>query len=851
MANGEFLDYTTDAAIKMLEKANGELQKTVNYYQQINAAKAGASTPSGSQNLQQGLAKNYQDQSKAIAELQAKLLQLSNAQKILSQGTITTATGQRVLIKTSGDLTKTTREQSVANQILRAEQDRNFRSNTMLAGAYARASAQLLILKKEAKDAAIAFGEESKQAINAAKAASELDGRIKKADASVGDYQRNVGNYTNSVAKGFSSLFSGVRQLAYILPGIGIAGILSLAIDPLFELIKGMDLFKARLNAGAAAAKDFRDANLSAQKSTVEELNTLRANLEIAKDVNLSYKERSIAVDNLNAQYPFYFENLTKEQILAGDTAVAEQKLTQAIIARAKANAIVAKITENESKVVDKEQERIDLENELTNAIISRNAATAFVNKADLQRGEGNANRAVQAIGNVEEIQKRLKRNQRELNELNAYSDRLTKGALVNQEKAIGLDYKATEAKKEKIKEIKREQTESANVLKPDQSFLQILQEQIKIFKEAQEQVSDTSEEYAGFQRVIDGLQRSILLITDPSKVIIGSTDLLVKQQANINKTKESIKELKKVMKDYLSSFEKDFFGSSGLPTLFDILDKKILAFGGDFKTTFVALAEVSQEFFNVFSQLSENRFASEKEGNERNYEIAKQLAGDNVKAKEDADIQYEKKRREIEARELKDKKNIAKINIAIDAAQAAVAAFKDGNIIKGVITAAAIAAIAAIQIGLINSQTVPQYFKGTDNAPGGLAWTNEKGAEIHTDKHGNIKDFGSKKGARLTMTEKGDKIYTAEKTKELMFNRELNGLLSDRGISNTPIVNINSLTAEQYMAGVARTEAAIANFSPIQISDDRRGKSIYQGVQKARVINMNNRLFIKGKINP
>ena len=52
-------------------------------------------------------------------------------------------------------------------------------------------------------------------------------------------------------------------------------------------------------------------------------------------------------------------------------------------------------------------------------------------------------------------------------------------------------------------------------------------------------------------------------------------------------------------------------------------------------------------------------------------------------------------------------------------------------------------------------------FYKGTNNAPEGFAWTDEKGSEIHTDKQGNIKDLGSDGGARLKWLDKGDKIFT------------------------------------------------------------------------------------------
>jgi len=60
-------------------------------------------------------------------------------------------------------------------------------------------------------------------------------------------------------------------------------------------------------------------------------------------------------------------------------------------------------------------------------------------------------------------------------------------------------------------------------------------------------------------------------------------------------------------------------------------------------------------------------------------------------------------------------------------------------------------------------------FEKGTDNAPKGWAVVDEIGAEIITDKKGNIKDFGSGGGARFKYLEQGDKVTTASKSMNLL----------------------------------------------------------------------------------
>nr|DAN81641.1 MAG TPA: tail tape measure [Caudoviricetes sp.] len=127
-----------------------------------------------------------------------------------------------------------------------------------------------------------------------------------------------------------------------------------------------------------------------------------------------------------------------------------------------------------------------------------------------------------------------------------------------------------------------------------------------------------------------------------------------------------------------------------------------------------------------------------------------------------------------------------------------------------GLVPAGIALAFGALQAGLIMSKNpVPQYFVGTKNAPQGWAWTDERGAEIHTDKHGNIKDLGSDKGARLKYLEQGDRIYTASETRKILENIKtpaLDDVLLSNGIVkniqvpmniNTPAIDYDKLATK------------------------------------------------------
>lgn len=107
---------------------------------------------------------------------------------------------------------------------------------------------------------------------------------------------------------------------------------------------------------GAAIKK----ANEEAVKNSAAEISGLNALVSTAKNVTVSMHDRLIAVNELQKQYPGYFGNLTKEQILNGNVESAVKSVTQALIAKAKAQAFTAeivKLAEEEFKLEEKRAE--------------------------------------------------------------------------------------------------------------------------------------------------------------------------------------------------------------------------------------------------------------------------------------------------------------------------------------------------------------------------------------------------------------------------------------------------------------------------------------------------------------
>lgn len=168
------------------------------------------------------------------------------------------------------------------------------------------------LLEKEYKEVAMAaknfnveLGASNPLTVAATRNAFALRQRLKEIDASVGETGKNVGNYAEGVEKGTSKIATGVgkiwsvvRNLAYILPGIGIAGIFAAASDAvgsflsmMFKTEKAMTRLKAESIALNGAFKD------SAYKEAIKNIQELTTYIDLAKK---GFVDKKVVLDQYN-----------------------------------------------------------------------------------------------------------------------------------------------------------------------------------------------------------------------------------------------------------------------------------------------------------------------------------------------------------------------------------------------------------------------------------------------------------------------------------------------------------------------------------------------------------------------
>ena len=264
----------------------------------------------------------------------------------------------------------------------------------------------------------------------------QADAKIKELDATIGNHQRNVGNY----ASGWNGLGMSVQQIVRELPAatmglnmffLAISNNLPVLTDeikravemnkqlkasnqdtvPVWkQLVSSIFSWQTALIVAITAmsmygkeivswignlfkAKDTTEevrieqeklnkSMADARKSAAEETAGLRTLYAMTQNQNASMQDRLAAVNKLQQQYPAYFGNISKEAILAGQASAAYQQLTKDIMAAAYARAYQDRISDLASKNIDNYNKSLSEYNYLITRKGAYDAAKAYVDNA-------------------------------------------------------------------------------------------------------------------------------------------------------------------------------------------------------------------------------------------------------------------------------------------------------------------------------------------------------------------------------------------------------------------------------------------------------------------------------------
>jgi hypothetical protein len=692
------------------------------------------------------------------------------------------------------------------------------------------------------------------------------DKTLKAVDATMGKHQRNVGNYAgafnplsnsinqlsrempafaNSVQTGFMAISNNLpiffdamggiinqnkelqaqgkptqsvfKQLASSIFSMGTA----LSVGVTLLTIYGKDIVEFLGNTSKAQEnykKNMEDVNAT-HTETATKLQIVK---EVMNDVTSTEKQRNAALKIAEEQG---ISLNAIEEARSGNMAILNAELDQNItlsIKKAKADKLLQLITEQELENDKAKSQYLKSQTGTLKTLLSGMGTGGLAIKRLLDEKDiKNVDDGTKAVNDYTKEYKNL---MAELGISITTKDKATKG-VKNHTKAI--------------KENKKEQEDQINKV----GTVKWLNEQISKLKELNDTLSTSSDEYQVGVGAIKFYEAWLERLTGTAKKAKDELDGVTLDLSNDSpmtdsegdRIKKEGDDLRAWYKDFRGSFQDDLWQNSGFSKTQFIIDNwdKLKDNG---KATALAISEAFQEAFNTIAKASQQNFDAEYSRLEQQKTVSMQFAGESAAAKEEIERQYETRKKEIQRREAEAQKRLAMFNIVTNTAQAIMAAAPKVPLMI------AMGAIGALQLAMVASQQIPQFWKGTDNAPEGLAWTQERGAEVITDSKGNVKTLGSNKGAQLTYLNKGDKVY---KSHTDYINKEL----SKNGIQ--PIgqsfssVNVSSgLTADDLNAGIESLKRTISQKENISINIDKKGfKTAVNGKNY-----LNNRLILKGR---
>lgn len=202
--------------------------------------------------------------------------------------------------------------------------------------------------------------------------------------------------------------------------------------------VKGLFNGKKAFDALKKAQEDYNKEMLAQQQHAQTEAVTLKLLYDAATDAAGGMKERTDAVRELKKEYPDYFKNLTDEEILTGKAADSYMRLTESIMASARAQAARNSIVEQQGKVLENEQKINEAYTRLSEAENKLKEVRLFFKKQE-EEGFGTAtaklaseNAVIKAETQVRKIEKEIAGYRQAIYQANKVSKELEKGINVS-----------------------------------------------------------------------------------------------------------------------------------------------------------------------------------------------------------------------------------------------------------------------------------------------------------------------------------------------------------------------------------------------------------------------------------
>ena len=620
----------------------------------------------------------------------------------------------KALIKANEDagkeyiqLQQLTKQQTAANRL-------DAQSANASKGSYneLQANMQLLIAKYKALSAEMRSGAIGK-GLQADIAMANKS--LKDLDAGLGNMQRNVGNYGSALSK----VWGGIRQIAYILPGLGIAGIFNLAGDAILYAADKMGIFST---------------NTKEVKTAVDELSESFDRLNKTTEFAITYADRDLKLALANAKK----RGASIKELAEIENKYAKEKVAAISIQISKENELIAgyerqkqilerqgadtkdvlkAIKDGEEKVNQLLEKRSDINIDMSVRTIDAQTAQ---NKKD--------SKPVKEVNRIDDIKKQYEK------EKLAIEKKFDDGFILEvdyRNKLIELDNKYATTKIDSIDKLSKKEEES--VVSFEETLRKSNNQNLKAIEDYYKNVTKDLEQYDKFvaelnkekekddKEVSENFQK---LEDEDLKYMKGNASNIIKTNKDKNDKiiadeKAAAEKKKAYLEAYLQIFQSslDIIGSisDGLAAKemqrLDARDKAL-----------------SESYKNELRFIENSGFSNEQKEKKK----AKLAAETEAKQK-----QIDKERVTALRKQAVLNKALSIVSIIAKTAEAIMANLSIP--IYGEIKAAAAAAIGAAELAAVIATPLPQYAKGRKGGKAEHAIVGEIGQEAIVTTDGKV----------------------------------------------------------------------------------------------------------------
>ncbi|MFT3704636.1 MAG: hypothetical protein QM802_19885 [Agriterribacter sp.] len=217
---------------------------------------------------------------------------------------------------------------------------------------------KLKIFAEGSREEAIATVKQIKAELDTMNASQLKSSYGKRLAADLKEAEKELANLTKlsgqaeSAGNALNKAWGFLRQAAYLLPGIGIAGIIGVLTDGVTELIQK---FQNAETEATQFGKVLQSVSAETQKAIYKEVLEVTSLVAVIRDENATREAKVSAIRELNKLMPDHNNLITEENINTEAVSKAIGEYIQALDKKQRAQSYMSKLQEQYNKVIDAE----------------------------------------------------------------------------------------------------------------------------------------------------------------------------------------------------------------------------------------------------------------------------------------------------------------------------------------------------------------------------------------------------------------------------------------------------------------------------------------------------------------